>query len=89
MLHGGISKEKILELWGVKELLKIERKLERALSRARQKKTQVLLQRLEELRKMEHDLGEENKQMQIEVCASSFFFPQSRSHSGGLTDCVS
>ncbi|CAI0404080.1 unnamed protein product [Linum tenue] len=56
-----------IETLSAKELLKIERKLDRALSRARQTKTQVLLQKLEELRKMEHDLGEENKQLQIEI----------------------
>ncbi|CAN1180645.1 MADS-box transcription factor 6 [Linum perenne] len=52
-----------IEKLSAKELLKIERKLDRALSRAKQKKTQLMLEKLEELQKWEQDLGAENKQL--------------------------
>ncbi|CAN0891614.1 MADS-box transcription factor 6 [Linum grandiflorum] len=52
-----------IEKLSAKELMKIERKLDRALSRARQKKTQLMLEKLEEMRKWEQDLGAENKQL--------------------------
>eukprot|EP00257_Ricinus_communis_P027555 XP_025014969.1 MADS-box transcription factor 6 [Ricinus communis] len=51
----------------VKELQKIEKQLDRTLSQARQRKTQLLVERMEELRKKEHDLGEENKQLKIKL----------------------
>ncbi|CAI0547061.1 unnamed protein product [Linum tenue] len=52
---------------GVKELLKIERKLDRALSRARQKKVKMRKEKGKVIHIYEHDLGEENKQLQIEL----------------------
>ncbi|URD89645.1 hypothetical protein MUK42_27440 [Musa troglodytarum] len=53
----------------VKELQQLERQLESALSQARQRKTQLILEQMEELRKKERHLGEINKQLrdQIEV----------------------
>ncbi|XP_020540648.1 agamous-like MADS-box protein MADS3 isoform X2 [Jatropha curcas] len=56
-----------LELLSMKELQKIEKQLDRTLSQARKRKTQLLSERLEELRKKEHDLGEENKQLKIKL----------------------
>ncbi|XP_050224501.1 agamous-like MADS-box protein MADS3 isoform X2 [Mercurialis annua] len=47
----------------VKELQKIEKKLDKTLSQARERKTQMLLEKLEELRQQENDLDEENKQL--------------------------
>ncbi|CAD5193651.1 MADS-box transcription factor 6-like [Musa acuminata AAA Group] len=53
----------------VKELQQLERQLESALSQARQRKSQLILEQMEELRKKERHLGEINKQLrdQIEV----------------------
>ncbi|TYI09160.1 hypothetical protein ES332_A09G051600v1 [Gossypium tomentosum] len=59
-----------LESLTVKELYKIEKQLDRALSQARQKKTQLLLERMEELSKKERELEVENKQLKSLV----FFF---------------
>ncbi|XP_008797646.1 MADS-box transcription factor 6 [Phoenix dactylifera] len=47
----------------VKELQQLERQLESALSQARQRKTQIMLDQMEELRKKERHLGEINKQL--------------------------
>ncbi|XP_057995715.1 agamous-like MADS-box protein MADS3 isoform X2 [Hevea brasiliensis] len=51
----------------VEELQKIEKQLDNTLSKARQRKSQLQLERLEELRKKEHDLQEENKQLKIKL----------------------
>ncbi|XVE58643.1 hypothetical protein DITRI_Ditri04bG0185400 [Diplodiscus trichospermus] len=56
-----------LETLTVKELYKIEKQLDRALSQARQKKTQLLLERTEELRKRELELEDQNKQLKSQV----------------------
>ncbi|XWS48371.1 hypothetical protein CRYUN_Cryun13aG0070700 [Craigia yunnanensis] len=56
-----------LETLGIKELHKIEKQLDRALSRARQKKTQLLLERMEELWKKEGELEDENKQLKSQL----------------------
>nr|BAM34482.1 MADS-box transcription factor [Alstroemeria ligtu subsp. ligtu] len=47
----------------VKELQQLERQLESALAQARQRKTQLMLDQMEELRKKERHLGEINKQL--------------------------
>ncbi|KAF5731114.1 MADS17 protein [Tripterygium wilfordii] len=52
---------------GVKELHKIEKKLDRALLKARQRKTQLMLELLEEERKKERALEEENEQLKFEL----------------------
>ncbi|KAG4128761.1 hypothetical protein ERO13_D09G039400v2 [Gossypium hirsutum] len=71
-----------LESLTVKELYKIEKQLDRALSQARQKKTQLLLERMEELSKKERELEVENKQLksqlELEHCFQS---------AQGLGDC--
>ncbi|XVE58642.1 hypothetical protein DITRI_Ditri04bG0185400 [Diplodiscus trichospermus] len=56
-----------LETLTVKELYKIEKQLDRALSQARQKKTQLLLERTEELRKRELELEDQNKQLKSQL----------------------
>ncbi|KAJ4822889.1 Agamous-like MADS-box protein mads3 [Turnera subulata] len=56
-----------LEKLTMKELQKIENRADKTLSQIRQRKTQLMYNRLEELRKMENDLGEENKQLKLQV----------------------
>ncbi|CAK7337154.1 unnamed protein product [Dovyalis caffra] len=56
-----------LEPLTVKELEKIEKQLEKTLSQARQKKIEVMVDRIEELRKKEQDLAEENEQLKIKL----------------------
>ncbi|XP_062153309.1 agamous-like MADS-box protein MADS3 [Alnus glutinosa] len=56
-----------LEPLGLKELQNLEKKMDRALLQARNRKTQVMLERLEELRKQEHHLGEMNKQLKSKL----------------------
>ncbi|XP_042397229.1 MADS-box transcription factor 6-like [Zingiber officinale] len=51
----------------VKELQQLERQLESALSQARQRKTQLMLEQMEELRKKERRLGEINKQLKDQL----------------------
>ncbi|XP_020595851.1 MADS-box transcription factor 6-like, partial [Phalaenopsis equestris] len=51
----------------VKELQQLERQLESALSQARQRKTQIMLDQMEELRKKERQLGEINKQLKMKL----------------------
>nr|ACT66279.1 AGL6-like protein 1 [Cymbidium goeringii] len=51
----------------VKELQQLERQLETALSQARQRKTQMMLDQMEELRKKERQLGEINKQLKMKL----------------------
>ncbi|WOL06140.1 MADS-box transcription factor 6-like [Canna indica] len=51
----------------VKELQQLERQLESALSQARQRKTQLMLDQMEELRKKERHLGEINKQLKDQL----------------------
>nr|AAB00079.1 MADS box protein [Zea mays] len=47
----------------VKELQQLEKQLECALSQARQRKTQVMMEQVEELRRTERHLGEMNRQL--------------------------
>ncbi|KAG0493679.1 hypothetical protein HPP92_004673 [Vanilla planifolia] len=51
----------------VKELQQLERQLESALAQARQRKTQMMLDQMEELRKKERQLGEINKQLKLKL----------------------
>ncbi|XP_042438691.1 MADS-box transcription factor 6-like [Zingiber officinale] len=51
----------------VKELQQLERQLESALSQAKQRKTQLMLDQMEELRKKERRLGEINKQLKEQL----------------------
>ncbi|XP_062226543.1 MADS-box transcription factor 17-like [Phragmites australis] len=47
----------------VKELQQLEKQLESALSQARQRKTQIMMEQVDELRRKERQLGELNKQL--------------------------
>ncbi|ESQ39196.1 hypothetical protein EUTSA_v10001597mg [Eutrema salsugineum] len=49
----------------VKELQALERQLEAALTATRQRKTQVMMEEMEDLRKKERQLGDINKQLKI------------------------
>ncbi|KAL7125840.1 hypothetical protein ABFS83_14G143200 [Erythranthe nasuta] len=49
------------------ELHNLEKQLEVALSQARQRKTQILVEQMEELRRKERELGDMNKQLKIKV----------------------
>ncbi|XP_004293712.1 PREDICTED: MADS-box transcription factor 6-like [Fragaria vesca subsp. vesca] len=51
----------------LKELARLEKQLDRTLSRARQRKTQMMLDQLEALRRKESDLEEINKQLKSEL----------------------
>jgi MADS-box transcription factor len=51
----------------VKELQNLERQLEAALSQARQRKTQIMVEQIEELRRKERHLGDMNKQLKMKV----------------------
>ncbi|KAK3194934.1 hypothetical protein Dsin_026244 [Dipteronia sinensis] len=51
----------------VKELQNLEKQLEGALALARQRKTQIMLEQMEELRKKERLLGDLNKQLKIKL----------------------
>ncbi|XP_050253847.1 agamous-like MADS-box protein MADS3 [Quercus robur] len=56
-----------LESLNLKELQHLEKQLDRTLSQARQRKTEMMLERLEGLRKKEQDLGEINKQLKSKL----------------------
>ncbi|KAE8022458.1 hypothetical protein FH972_008256 [Carpinus fangiana] len=56
-----------LEALSLKELQHLEKKLDKALLKARNLKTRVMLERLEELRKEEHQLGEINVQLKSKL----------------------
>ncbi|KAF5775998.1 putative transcription factor MADS-MIKC family [Helianthus annuus] len=51
----------------VKELHNLEKQLEGALTQARQRKTQILVEQMEELRRKERELGDINKHLRIKV----------------------
>nr|XP_025888294.1 MADS-box transcription factor AGL6 isoform X1 [Solanum lycopersicum] len=51
----------------VKELQNLEKQLEGALAQARQRKTQIMMEQMEELRRKERHLGDVNKQLKIKV----------------------
>nr|UXR27459.1 MADS transcription factor AGL6 [Nigella integrifolia] len=55
----------------VKELQNLEKQLEGALSQARQRKTQVMFEQMEELRRNERRLGDMNKQLKNKVLVES------------------
>ncbi|KAL6321268.1 hypothetical protein AAG906_016302 [Vitis piasezkii] len=52
-----------LGLLSIKELQNLEKMLEGTLSQARQRKAQMMLKQMDELKKKEHDLEEMNKQL--------------------------
>ncbi|GMP43106.1 hypothetical protein CsSME_00012604 [Camellia sinensis var. sinensis] len=51
----------------VKELQNLEKQLEGALAQTRQRKTQIMVEQMEELRQKERQLGDMNKQLKIKV----------------------
>nr|POE90814.1 agamous-like mads-box protein agl6 [Quercus suber] len=51
----------------VKELQSLEKQLEGALQLARQRKTQIMIEEMEELRKKERQLGDLNQQLKIKL----------------------
>ncbi|KAK6162421.1 hypothetical protein DH2020_002262 [Rehmannia glutinosa] len=51
----------------LKELQNLEKQLEGALVQARQRKTQIMMEQMEELRRKERQLGDMNKQLKIRV----------------------
>ncbi|TVT99690.1 hypothetical protein EJB05_54887, partial [Eragrostis curvula] len=51
----------------IKELQQLEKQLEYALSQARQRKTQIMMEQVDELRRKERQLGELNKQLKNKV----------------------
>ncbi|XP_073118492.1 agamous-like MADS-box protein MADS3 isoform X2 [Henckelia pumila] len=53
----------------VKELQNLEKQLEGALTQARQRKTQIMMEQMEELRRKERQLGDMNKQLKIKYGA--------------------
>ncbi|KMZ58465.1 MADS-box transcription factor 6 [Zostera marina] len=57
----------------VKELQHLERQLESSLSQARQRKTQLMLDQMEELRKKERHLGDINKQLKDKAEGAASF----------------
>lgn len=74
----------------VKELQQLEKQLETALSQARQRKTQLMLDQMEELRKKERHLGDINKQLKnktsgaITKVAYPFAFHQLEAEGGAF-----
>ncbi|KAK9045238.1 hypothetical protein V6N11_059125 [Hibiscus sabdariffa] len=64
-----------LETLTIKELYKIEKQLDRALSHARQKKMQLLWERMEELNKKERELEDENMQLKSQLGSERCFQP--------------
>ncbi|XP_051121723.1 agamous-like MADS-box protein MADS3 [Andrographis paniculata] len=51
----------------IKELQNLEKQLEGALAQARQRKTQIMMEQMEDLRRKERQLGDMNKQLKIKV----------------------
>ncbi|CAL5404681.1 unnamed protein product [Camellia sinensis] len=51
----------------VKELQHLEKQIDEGLSKARQKKTEMMLEQMEELRKKEHDLEEKSKLLKAKL----------------------
>ncbi|XP_022141193.1 MADS-box transcription factor 6-like [Momordica charantia] len=56
-----------LEPLNLKELHNLEKQLDKTLSQARQRKAEIMLQRLAELRKMEQDLGDQNTELKSKL----------------------
>ncbi|XP_045802434.1 agamous-like MADS-box protein MADS3 [Trifolium pratense] len=56
----------------IKELHNLEKQLEGALAQARQRKTQIMVEQMEELRKRECHLGDMNKQLRLKLESEGF-----------------
>ncbi|KAJ1426804.1 hypothetical protein SESBI_10056 [Sesbania bispinosa] len=80
MLHKTvILNEKLRHLLGedlgplnIKELQNLEKQLEGALAQARQRKTQIMIEQMEELRRKERHLGDMNKQLRHKLEVDGF-----------------
>ncbi|KAJ1702999.1 hypothetical protein LUZ63_002778 [Rhynchospora breviuscula] len=72
----------------VKELQQLERKLETALSQARQRKTQIMMDQVEELRRKERQLGEVNRQLKGRLEAERAGSLRSFQGSWGTSDTI-
>ncbi|KAK2653724.1 hypothetical protein Ddye_013580 [Dipteronia dyeriana] len=70
-----------LEPLNMKELHKIEKQLERTLSQARKRKTELMFEELEKLQQKAHDLGEENQQLKSKLEKGKYL--QAVKESGG------
>ncbi|KAF7825970.1 agamous-like MADS-box protein AGL6 [Senna tora] len=56
----------------VKELQNLEKQLEGALAQARQRKTQIMIEQMEDLRRKERHLGDINKQLRLKLEAEGY-----------------
>ncbi|TKY65569.1 Agamous MADS-box protein AGL6 [Spatholobus suberectus] len=56
----------------IKELQNLEKQLERALSQTRQRKTQIIIEQMEELHRKERHLGDLNKQLRLKLESYGF-----------------
>ncbi|BAT97835.1 agamous-like MADS-box protein MADS3 [Vigna umbellata] len=56
----------------IKELQNLEKQLEGALAQARQRKTQIMIEQMEELRRRERHLGDMNKQLRLKLESEGF-----------------
>ncbi|KAL5666130.1 hypothetical protein ACJX0J_026238, partial [Zea mays] len=78
----------------VKELQQLEKQLECALSQARQRKTQLMMEQVEELRRKERHLGEMNRQLKhkcpvvLRTVSGAPGCPGRRGHSREFADGV-
>ncbi|XP_054785135.1 agamous-like MADS-box protein MADS3 [Prosopis cineraria] len=56
----------------VKELQNLEKQLEGALAQARQRKTEIMIEQMEDLRRKERHLGDMNKQLRLKLEAEGY-----------------
>ncbi|KAK4266759.1 hypothetical protein QN277_023638 [Acacia crassicarpa] len=67
-----------------KELQDLEKQLERALAQARQRKTEIMIEEMENLRRKERDLGNMNEQLKqrvVKTLDTFWNYPSHHSHS--------
>ncbi|OIW04787.1 hypothetical protein TanjilG_11089 [Lupinus angustifolius] len=58
----------------IKELQNLEKQLEGALAQARQRKTQIMIEQMEDLRRKERHLGDMNKLLRLKLEAEGYNF---------------
>ncbi|KAI4356857.1 hypothetical protein L6164_000844 [Bauhinia variegata] len=56
----------------MKELINLEKQLEGALAQARQRRTQIMIEQMEDLRRKERHLGDVNKQLRLKLESEGF-----------------
>lgn len=66
----------------VKELQNLEKQLEGTLIQARQRKTQIMVEQMEELRRKERHLGDMNNQLKVKVSLEMSLLEAERHHHG-------